>query len=501
MAEERVSRNAGFALLSQLVGAALTATSTIVLARLLPAQQYGYLTFGMSVLTIASLFADLGLTSSTGRFLAERRADPEAAAAVFRTALRLKLQISLLAAIALAALAGPICDLFGSPGAAWTLRALALALFTQSVFLLLLGSFIALGVIRYNVVLTTVESVVETSAMIVLVVLTGAAAGAALGRAVGYIAGLAVGVVVARRVVAVKAQQRVGGQAHDSAEQQGEHAAVTPRRILGYAGPLLLVDAAFRVFSSIGILLISAIVGAGAPVATFGLAMQLTIFLDYPCGALSSAVAPRLARSRGKSDLTLLSQSMRYLVILQMLLAAPFTIWSEPVVHLLFGNNYPDAPNVLRALVPYIFLTGIAQITTLSVNYLGAARRRVPIALAMLTVNVVLNLLLLPRIGIVGGAIAASAAYAVWVPAHVWILRDKAGYHVGPLLRTSARVVVAGGALTGTLALIGTGDVPTAYLPLGAVAGTAVYVATLFALRELTPTDVAVVRATLTRRR
>lgn len=488
---ERVSRNASFAFAAQMIGAVLTATLTIFLARALTPEEYGFFTFGMSVLTIASLFADLGITASTGRFLAERRDDPAGAAAVFRTALRLKLRVSLIASAALFALAGPICELFGAAGAQGVLRGLALALFGQTVFLLLLGSFIALGVIRYNVVLATVESVVETAAAIMLVLLGASATGAAFGRAIGYAAGLAVGLLVASRVI--------GRIRTRSAHRSSLHPVVTERRILSYAGPLLLVDAAFRVFASVDVLLIAAIIGAGSPVAAYGLAMQLAVFLDYPAAALSSAVAPRLAGA-DSGDVRLFEQSTRYLIALQMLFTAPLVIWPEAIVRLLFGHGYPEAPAVLLALVPYVFLSGIAQITTLSVNYLGEARRRVPIAFAMLSVNIAINLVLLPRIGIVGAAIGTSVAYAIWVPAHVWIMHRRVALPLRPLLATTARVCVAGAAMVGALALLGTGDVPLPVMALGAVVGPAVYVGALFLVRELTREDVAVVRAAIARR-
>jgi O-antigen/teichoic acid export membrane protein len=493
MTQERVSRNASFALLSQMVGAVLTAVLTIFLARKLAPEQYGFFTFGMSVLTIASLFADLGITSSTGRFLAERRDDPDGAADVFRTALRLKLRVTTLASVTLFGLAGPICELFGAPGAEWTLRGLSLALFGQSVFLMLQGAFIALGVIRYNVVLATVESVVETASAVALVLLGTAAAGAAFGRAIGYAAGLAVGLLVASRVIG-------GMRSRDGVRRRSrKHRPVTERRILSYAGPLLLVDAAFRVFASIDVLLISALIGAGSPVAAYGLAMQLAVFLDYPAGALSAAVAPRLAGA-GRDDLRLFEQSTRYLIALQMLFTAPLVIWPQAIIELLFGHAYPEAPDVLLALVPFVFLSGIAQITTLSVNYLGAARRRVPIAFAMLSVNIAINVVLLPRIGIVGAAIGTSVAYAIWVPAHVWILHDRAGLQLRPLLLTTARVCVAGAAMVGALALLGTGAVPLPLMLAGAVLGPAVYVGALFLVRELTPADVAVIRSAIARR-
>jgi O-antigen/teichoic acid export membrane protein len=275
---------------------------------------------------------------------------------------------------------------------------------------------------------------------------------------------------------------------------------VPSRRIVGYAGPLLLVDIAFRAFNSIDVLLIAALIGGGAPVAAFGLPMRLTIFLEYPAAALSSAVAPRLTERHGEEEVELLVRSMRYLAIGQMLLTVPLIVWPQAIIDLLFGHKYPEAPDVLRALAPFVLLCGIAQLTTTAVNYLGHAWRRVPLAAAMLAVNVVVDVALLPRIGIVAGAIGTSAAYAVWVPAHVWILRRHGGLRLGPFLLTVARTVVAGAAMLALLALLGTGAVSLPMMLLGAVLGPAVYLATLFALGELGSHDLATVRRVVAQR-
>jgi O-antigen/teichoic acid export membrane protein len=489
-ADPRVSRTASLAFLAQMVGAVLTAILTIFLARALSAAQFGDFTFALSVITIASLFADLGVTSSSGRFIAERRGEPQAAAAVFRTSLRLKLVVAIPAALALFWLAGPVCDVFGQRSALWAVRGGAVVLFAQAVFLLFLGAFIALGKLRYNLVLATVESVAEVIASIALVLLGAGATGAAFGRATGYVVGAAAGLLIAKRAIG---RLRLTGRRLDES-------VVSPRRIIGYAGPLFAVDAAFRVFTSIDVLLIAALVHGGGPIAAFGLSMRFAAFLDYFAAAVASAVAPRMARRKRGDERFLLASSMRYLIIIQMLVTAPLLIWPDAIVHLIFGDKYPEAPAVLRALTPYVLLSGIAQLTTLAVNYLGYARRRVPIAIAMLAINAIIDVTLLPKIGIVAGAIGTSAAYALWVPAHVWLLRRYVGLQLAPLLLTTARTCLAGGAMVGVLALLGTGVVSVPLMLAGAVLGPAAYVAALFALRELTASDVAVMRRVVSRR-
>jgi O-antigen/teichoic acid export membrane protein len=495
MSEERISRSAGFAFSSQMIGAVLTAVLTIFLGRELSADQYGSFAFALSVVVIATIFADVGITSSTARFLAERRGDPQAAAEVFRTGMYLKVRVGLVSSVALFVLAGPICDVFGTSPALWPLRGMAVSLLAQSMFLLLLGAFIALGRIRYNLIISAVESVVEVLASVVLVLLGAAATGAAFGNAIGYAAGLLVGLAVAKRAIG---NLRSGERRPPSASSLPE---VSARDILSYARPLLLIDAAFRMFASIDILLIAALVGGGAPVAAFGLSMRLAQFLDYPAAAVASAVAPRLASWReGHSDIELFSESLRYLLILQMLFTAPLVIWSGAILHLIFGNKYPGAPAVLQAFAPFVYLSGVGQITTLAVNYLGEARRRVPIAIAMLTINVVVDAVLLPRIGIIAGAIGTSAAYALWVPAHLWLLHEIAGLRLRPLVVTILKSCVAGGAMVGVLAALGTGDVSLPLMAAGAVLGPAVYVAALLVVRELKLEDFAKLRGVVARR-
>lgn len=491
MSSERVSRNATFAFLAQLVGGVLTAILTIFLGNQLSPGQFGAFTFALGVITIATLFVDVGIGSATGRFVAERRDRPRAAAAVFRTSLQLKLITGIPATVALIVLARPICHVFGAGGAVWALRGCAIALLAQTLFNLFLGAFIALGKLRYNVVLAATESIAEVGASIPLVVLFGTAAAAALGRTVGFGVGALAAAALARRTFDSRRQR--------TRVEDGEPDTVSRRQIMGYAGPLLLVDAAFRLFVSIDVLLIAAIIGGGAPVAAFGLPMRLTVFFEYPAAAVASAVAPRLTRRRTARDVQLLAQSMRYLTIMQMLITVPLLIWPEAILDLLFGDKYPDATGVLRALAPFVLLSGIAQLTTLTVNYLGEAWRRVPFAVAMLAANVIVDVVLLPKIGIVAGAIGTSVAYAIWVPAHIWILRNYGSLQVRPYLLTLARCALAAAAMLGVLALLGTGRVAVPVMLAGAVAGPAVYLLVLFALGELGRRDVAEVRRLLRR--
>ena len=92
---------------------------------------------------------------------------------------------------------------------------------------------------------------------------------------------------------------------------------------------------------------------------------------------------------------------------------------------------------------------------TVGVNYLGEARRRIPVAILTLVVNFVVSIVLLNEIGVVGSAIGASAASLIYVPVHFWICKRLIGLPMRPIARTFARAAVSGAAMAAVMLAFG----------------------------------------------
>jgi O-antigen/teichoic acid export membrane protein len=261
------------------------------------------------------------------------------------------------------------------------------------------------------------------------------------------------------------------------------------RRIAGYASALLIVEGAFVLFEQIDVLLIGAILTATAA-GLFQAPLRLVTFLHYPAYALAAGVAPRVARHESQgSSVDPFMAALRGLVLFQAAMLAPLVIWADPLVDLVLGPDYAKSAEVLRALAPYVFLAGIGPLVSMAVNYLGEARRRLPIAIAAVAVNAAIDAVLIPEIGIVAGAIGTNVAYAIYVPAHLWICSRLMGLNLRPLFVSFARALVAAAAMAGVLALFGTQDVGVPALLVGGLIGVGVYVGALLLLRELTTAE------------
>jgi O-antigen/teichoic acid export membrane protein len=154
---------------------------------------------------------------------------------------------------------------------------------------------------------------------------------------------------------------------------------------------------------------------------------------------------------------------------------------------------------VLRALAPFVLLAGPAMLVSVGVNYLGEARRRIPLAILMLTANVVIDVALLREIGIVAGAIGNDVAYAIWVPGHLWILHRLIGLDLRPQVLVLVRATAAAAVAAVPLLLIGQ-DVGIVVLVLGGALACVVYLAALRLSGELKRDDLDFLRGLLARR-
>jgi len=469
-----ISSNAIYAFAAQLSTAVFTAAITVFLVRELGPEEYGIFALALSVAAVAILPSDLGVSWSTARFLAEHRHDRNSVIGVIRLGFRVKVIAGLAISATLFALAEPIAGWYSEPSLAWPIRAVAVAMFAQALMQFVYTVFLALQRLKVGFRIVLFEAAMELTATVALVLVFAGAAAATWGRAVGYGAGAVLAVILLARAI--------GGLRGDGEAKSP----VDLRPFLLYAGAIFVIDAAFTVFSQIDVLLIGSILGTTAA-GLFSAPLRLIPFLSYPGLALARAVAPTAAGgSAGRASADALQSALRLIVIFQVVLVAGIVVWAEPIVDLTLGAEYADSTGVLRALAPFVFLLGMAPLVSLPINFAGAARRRIPVAVGTIALNVVLDLILIPEIGIVAGAISTDISFFIYVAVHLWLCRDILGVRLEPIALSFGRCTLAALLVAALLAMLGTAELSAAEWIAGLVLAPVAYVAALVGLRELT---------------
>lgn len=468
------ARNTWFALLTQLSTAVFSAALTIFLVRELGPTDFGLFSLAVSIGALVLLPSDFGISGSTARFAAEKRTDTRAVAGLLSDALRLKLAIGAVVSAAMIALAGPIAEAYGEPSLAWPIRWMAIAVLGQSLVAFYRYAFNALRDASVGLRIVLGESAVECGASIALVIAAGGAAGASAGRAVGYAFGAFLALALTLRKLGPGVIQR--------STRLGD----ARRRLARYAGALFVIETAFAASVQVAPLMIGGFMGA-REVGIFQAPNRLLVVLGYPGVSLSHGVAPRMARSEGhEPDVRTFANGLRLLVIFHALILAPLIVWAEPIVDLVLGPDYSESAEVLQALGPYIFVMGLSNVLAVGLNYMGEARRRLPVSIIEVVLTVGLTAAALPTIGLIGAAIAADIVSVLFVVLLLRIIVKLVDLPLRPLFLATARSLLAAAAAAGVLLAYGTSDLAVWHWFAGGAGAVCAFFGVLLLLGELT---------------
>ncbi len=204
---------------------------------------------------------------------------------------------------------------------------------------------------------------------------------------------------------------------------------------------------------------------------TMALQLPLTYFIG-----LFPALSRAYAENRGEF-FALVTRSFRLCALFAVPLGVGGAMLAAPIIHLILGADYADSVLPFSILVwsaVFVILRGSARH---GLNAAGRQALDLRCALVSAGLNVALNILLIPRFGMLGSACATVFADVVWFGASVFFFHRA--LQPLPLLSILARPVLAG-ALMGAVLWYGEA---WPWMARGALA-TLVYFVALLALGE-----------------
>ena len=164
-------------------------------------------------------------------------------------------------------------------------------------------------------------------------------------------------------------------------------------------------------------------------------------------------------------------------IAFQLLCAVIVVTAGASIVQLVAGANYSDAPLVTRALAPWVLLSGVAPVASKALDYMGAGRERLPWAVAAALVNTIIDIALIPTIGIVGAAIGTDVGIAVFVGGTLLVCRRRFGYTFGHLFTDIRPFVLPAALVAAGLTAVDIATDAAAVLAIAVVLATILYVA------------------------
>lgn len=189
-------------------------------------------------------------------------------------------------------------------------------------------------------------------------------------------------------------------------------------KMLKESYPLILSGAAIMIYMRVDQVMIGQMVG-DKEVGIYSSAVKVIELWHFLPMMLSQMLIPVLIRANKKSNADFEAQLQRqynFMTLVGYGIALPMTLFADPIIALLYGPNYQGAGSILMVSVwSVVFINlGLQRTSFLTVKRL-LHWHPLTIVAAMIT-NVGLNLVLIPKYGGMGAAVATLVSQ--WVAAH-----------------------------------------------------------------------------------
>ncbi len=382
-------------------GSVLEYVVKIIIARWLGPGEYGVFVQGLAVVQVAAVVAIVGLHRAMPRFISYERGREKmgAVGAAVRTGTAVVAVGGVVTAAALY-LAAPVLAtaVFQEPGLVRVLRVLAVGVLPLSAFYFAVSLLRGHQDARHKVLVADVLlPAVEAGLLVVFL-------GYGLGLD-GILAAYILAVTVAAVATILAVRRVVGGPvlAGDG---------FIPRRLLLFSWPLMAVSIIVVVDKWIDVLMLGWLMDAPA-VGVYEVAMAvagtLVVFLSGLNYMFMPVLSELLGSGRGGAAGGVYRTATRWVVTASLPLLVGFLVFPGQVLALLFGEGYVGGRVVLSILaVGYFYWCAVGPA---GMTLVAAGKPAGFLAgMAVLgVVDVAGNLLLIPRFGTVGAAVAMTA--------------------------------------------------------------------------------------------
>jgi O-antigen/teichoic acid export membrane protein len=167
---------------------------------------------------------------------------------------------------------------------------------------------------------------------------------------------------------------------------------------------------------------------------------------------VSTVLLPRLAElhehEQTRLELTpLVTRLVFFLTLLTSIVVGVLSVWVIPLV---WGKSFAGASLALAWMLPGIVMGSATRIVAYDFSARGKPEYNSYLAVVVLVINVAANLVLIPRVGMIGGSIATTIAYSANTIATLFLYRrfnDLPWYRVLFLQRSDVVLLREAGAL------------------------------------------------------
>lgn len=399
-----IARNAGISGLGDIFSAVMIFGTNVLMTRMVGASSYGLFILAKNTVIVGSVLGSFGIHQGLLHFLPfyKSRENWGRARGALVAGTQLTALLSLATAAALFLGAGPLARrVFHAGGMAPVLRVLALSIPLLAFSKLWLSAIRAMRALNYWVL---VGKIIRPALGLVLLAFL-------------FLIGLELYALVFSDLVSILLAAGLGFYfLRRLLPDQWYRARAVPdrRKLFGFSAPLFLVETLNFILRRVDIIIIGIFL-LSTQVGIYHAAVRVAMLLAIPLASVDSIFAPMIAEYHGRGDLASLRRTFKVATRWIFSLVFPlciFILLFPGSLLRLFGSEFTEGSLALIILSSGQLVNAATGPVGYMIMMTGHPKLNLVNTLSLAAVNVFLNLLLIPRFGIVGAAMAAAASAA-----------------------------------------------------------------------------------------
>ncbi|MFC4989647.1 flippase [Saliphagus infecundisoli] len=390
-------------LVGNVFGKGLGFAFVAVATRLVTPAEYGVFTLGLSIVLFAQGFASLNIYRSIDYFVPQYLSDSNYGRAkrTLQSAFIIGGVMSILGAVVLFLARERLSTIFNEPRVAAVLSLLILLIPLQTLLRMLITSFNSIKKMKYRVLVKDLISPLIRTLGVILLVSTGAGL---LGLVGGYLLGVALAVVCGLAFLLYEADWI----------RNAKSSPISNRSLVSYSLPLVLAGMIYSLVGQIDYFVIGYFLSS-TDVGQYRIAYLLAVNLLIVLAAITPVFKPMVSENRSNTPLleSRYQLATRWITMLTIPPALTLILAPDIYLSLLFTEEYTAASAAVVALTIGYLLNASFGPEGMILEGLGHTRLTLINTFMLVSVNGILNILLVPQLGILGAGIATGTALAV----------------------------------------------------------------------------------------
>ena len=404
---KKIAKGAALVLTSMIIGKLFSYLYIILVANKLGSHDYGVLSLGFAIFSLASAFSLLGLDEGIIRFVSffKGKNDLSSLKGTILISLKTVLNTSIFFSILLIVFSDFISNtIFNEFELTKVLFFLALALPFSAIAQLFLASFRAFQKPKFEVL---IKELIEKFFRLIISALLISLSYKLFGAILGY--SLAIFIMFCSAfIIFNKKIFNLFNKNIESKENKKE--------LLGYSLPLLLKNLLWFTIGWINILMLGYF-KTTSDVGIYNVALPTSTLLMTPTFSIMYLFLPIISELYSKNNLNEINnvykKISKYIFMINIPIFLIISLLSKEIVFVLFGNEY------LKAVVPLVILSFgylAFSLSDISINTLSVLKKtKIIFAITLLfsLLNAILNYLLIPKYNLIGASIATSSSLLI----------------------------------------------------------------------------------------